>query len=425
MTFVSRAALAIAMSLGVVAVSSPAMAQKAKDKDAPKLQVSNEFRKPAAAAEAAIKAKDYATAETELAKAEAIAKNDDERYFAASMRLQVEAGKKSTDGIIKALDLLLANPKTPRENLAFYNFLRGAQTMEQKKSAEAIPFLEKARELGSAEKDLPLLLARAYIDTGKVKQGVGEIDRAIQIEKAAGRKPPEDWYSYAVSKLYNSGDRAATGEWLMRQVGEYPSLANWRKVILIYRDSKNAAGESLTGDQKLDLFRLMRATGALQDQGDYFDYANGALLAGLPWETIVIIDEGRKNGRVPKPQASFDKAYGAAQTAVRNEGSLDALAKNAQGSANGKPAVATGDAFLSSANYARAVEMYQLALQKGGVDTNAVNLHLGVSYARLGKMDEAKSAFGKVAPGTLGDIAHFWLVWMDMPALAAAAPAAN
>ena len=72
----------------------PAVAQK-KDKKAegPGLKLSKEVQAPAAAAQTALAANDYATAETSIAQAEAAAKTDDERYIAAAMRLNLEAKK--------------------------------------------------------------------------------------------------------------------------------------------------------------------------------------------------------------------------------------------------------------------------------------------------------------------------------------------
>lgn len=414
----------LALTVFALGVAAPAAAQRTKDRDkdkaaaatqGPQLQVSAEFRKPAAAAETAIKARDWATAETQLVLAEAVAKNEDEKYFAATMRLQVEANTDDKEGTIAALDALIASPKTPAANLANFNFVRGDATFKLKRRAEAIPFLLKARELGFANADLPLMLAQAYFDSNKLPEGVAEIEKAIAASRAAGTKPPEAWYKFVVAKLYGAGDRSATAVWLMREVNEYPTLANWRRVIVLYRDSTNAAKISLDRPQKLDLFRLMRATGALADQNDYIDYAQAAVNSGLPWETIAVIDEGRKSGKLPATESDSVQFYTSAQTTLKNEGSLDALATDAAAAATGKDALGTGDAFLASGNYARALEMYDLALQKGSIDTNVAQLHRGTALFHLGRKPEARAAFELVQGAPLKDIAGFWIAWIDMP----------
>jgi hypothetical protein len=419
---VSRFALAAMLSLGAASfVATPALAQK-KDKKAKEdpskpspLQVGPEYRKAAAAAEAAIKAQDWAGAETQVAAAEALTKNEDEKFFAASLRLQLEAHKQSSEGMTKALDILLPHPRLPAANLPYYNFLRGNGAFLLKRYDEGLPYLLKARELGSKEKDLPLLLVQTYANTNRMPQAIDEMGKAIEAEHAAGRKPPVNWYDYIIAKVYAAGDRSTTATWLMLKVKDYPTLENWRKVIVLYRDSTNRDNTRLDRRQKVDLFRLMRATGALADQNDYVDYAQAAVNSGLPWETIAVVEEGRNSGKLPKTEGDSTKLLASAQAMAKNEGSLDAFATKAKGAATGKEASETGDAFLASGNYARALEMYDLALAKGSVNASLTNLNRGVTLFHLGRKDEAKAAFAQVQGAPAADVAKFWTAWIDLP----------
>jgi tetratricopeptide (TPR) repeat protein len=411
---VSRLALAAVLTLGVVA--TPAAAQKKKDgeQEAPKLQISEAFRKPAAAAETALKAQDWATAETQLAAAEAVAANEDEKYYAAFMRMSIELHKQALPGIIKAADALIASPKTPPAHLAEYYYKRGQASFLSGKRPEAIPFLLKARELGFAEPTATYMIPQAYFDAGNVPQGLDELAKAIDAVKAKGGKPDESLYNFAVSRVYKTGDRATTAVWLMRETRDFPTIANWRRVIVLYRESVDKAGTPLDRMQKIDLLRLMRATGGMAGQGDYYDYSASALAAGLPWEAVAVIDEGRKAGVIPQAEPDFAKVYAAAKASIANEGSLDKLATSAT---TAKEMVGTGDAFLSSGNYARALEMYDKATAKGGVDADQIALHRGMALFQLGRKDEARTAFGAVRAAPLADIAKFWVTWMELPPL--------
>lgn len=429
MKMISRVALAAMLSLGAVAMTTaPAQAQdskkdKKKDKgqesgdpaEAP-LKVSDEYRKPAAAAEDAIKKQDWATAATQLAAADALAKNDDELYFAALLRLQIEAHNKSNEGMIKALDVLIPSPRTAPKTLAYYNFLRGNAAFLLKHYDEALPYLLKARELGSPEQDLPIVIAQSYFGSGNVAQGVVEMGKAMQIERAAGRQVPVSWYDYVIAKVYASGDRTETARWLMQKYGDYPTTETWHTVIALYRDSKDKAKQTLDRKQKLDLYRLMRATGTLADTGDYLEYAQAAINSGLPWETIAVIDEGRAKGKLEKDESVSSKLYVSAQAMAKSDTPLDTYAKQAAASPKGTEALATGNGYLASGNPTRAVEMYDLALQKGSVDPSQVNINKGVALYKLNRTDEARAAFKLVQGVPLGDIAGFWLVWLDHPA---------
>ena len=78
---------------------APAVAQKkGEEAKAPALKLSKEVRDPAAKAQAALAAKDLATAEPLVAQAEAAAKTEDDKYIAAALRLNVEVLKSQAPG---------------------------------------------------------------------------------------------------------------------------------------------------------------------------------------------------------------------------------------------------------------------------------------------------------------------------------------
>lgn len=421
MKLVSKLALAAVLTLGSSALgTAPALAQKADKKaDNQQIKVSEAFRKPAAAADTAIKAKDYATAETQVVAAEAAAKNDDEQYYAALLRLQLELGRKNEAGQMKALAVLSSNPKTPADKVkvygGIYNYMLGNQLVAQKKPAEAIPALLKSRELGYDNPDTPIMLANAYVATGKDAEAVAEVERAIATSKAAGRQPPADWFRFAIPRVNKLGDRAAMASWLTRYIQAYPTVQNWRWAIQVFRQGTPAGGDPKV--EKMSLYRLMRATGALADRADYADYAYAAQQAGLPWEAVSAIDEGRKNGKVPAGDADTQRIYAAAQNGVRTEGSLEPLAKQAQASNTGKLAAQTADAFLASGNYARAIELYDAALKKGGVNVDEVNLNRGVALRAAGRKPEAEAAFEQVKTGPFANLALLWQTSVNFPPL--------
>lgn len=418
MTFVSKLAMAAALTLGTSALgASPALAQKKNDK-APEIKVSDEFRTPAAAAQAAVDAKNWTAAEPSIVAAEAVAKSDTEKYFAAVLRLQLETARNNVNGQVAALGILASNPATPAANVKPYQqrfyYLQGAAAANAKKNAEAIQFLTKAREAGSTAEDISILLANAYGATGKNAEAVAEVEKAMAASKTAGRKPPVEWYRFAIPKVAALGDRAATAQWMTRYIQEYPTVQNWRWVVQVTRQGTPAANDKV---EKLDLYRLMRATNALADRGDYADYAYQAQTSGLPWEAVAAIDEGRKNGKIPAGDSDTARIYTASQAAAKAEGSLDrqiAAAKTGTQTAN------LADAFLASGNNAKALELYDQALQRGGANADEVNLHRGIALQRLGRKDEARTAFQAVpATGSYGNLALLWATSVDFPPLGA------
>jgi hypothetical protein len=431
MKFVSKATLAAAVTMGLAGavVSSPALAQKKNKKEEaaaaangqPQLKLSEPFRKQAQAMQTAAAAGDAAALQAAVDAATPLATTDDEKYF----QLPVVAKANDRVKLAALLDTLIANPKTPPANLGQYNYLRGEFYAEQKKYAEALPYLTRARDLGHKAEDLSLRIAQSHIEAGNVPAGIAELQRAVDAEQAAGRKAPESWYNYAISKLYTSGDRAGTSAWMKRALVAYPTPQNWRKTIIIFRDNAAKGQAALTRPQKLDLFRLMRASGSLADQNDYLEYADLAFQAGVPVEAMRVIDEGKAQGKLPAANATAARIRAEAAAAAKLETPLATLERNAVAGANGRTAAATGDAYLANGEPAKAVPLYRLALQKGGVDAQQVNLRLGMALALSGAKPDAKTSFASVNQGANADIAGLWTQWVDMSGGAAVGATGN
>ena len=404
-----KATLAAAVAAGTVTValgSAPAVAQQEKQAA---ITVSEEFRTAATAAETAVKAQDWNTARTALATASGIAKTDDERYFVAALGVPVAANLKDNKTLATYLDALIASPRTPPADVPRYTFLRGNIEFEGKNYAAALPLLQKAQQAGFQNENLPVMIASANLQTNNLPAGLAALDQAIKAREAAGQKAPESWYNLAVSRLYAAKDQAGTAEWLQRQIRAYPTAVNWHKAIAVYRQGASAMDKG----QTIDLYRLQRASNSMANLSDYIEYGDAATGTGLPWEAKAVIDHGRANGKVPSGNAIANEILTQANNGIRAEGSLDASEKRARAAANGTSAASTGNAYLASGNYPKAIELLNLALEKGSVNADEVNTRLGIAYAMSNQKDQAKAAFAKVTSAPRSQIAGFWQLWLD------------
>lgn len=417
MKSVSKAALAAAILLGAPALMStaPAAAQKKKD-EAGTIKVSEAFRKAAGEADAALKGTDVAAIEPKVAAAEAAASSADEKFYAARYRYDLETKKQNNAGRGAALDILIASGRITGTDLANLHFLRGYIFNQDKKYPEGLAQLNKARELGSTQADLPLQRAVALFQTKDAAGGAASLGEAIAGEERAGKKAPEAWYKIAVSELYKANNKAGAAEWLSRQVAAYPSPDAWRSSLMVFIEQANAKGTVLDADQRLDVLRLIRAAKGLAGETDYYEYADAAQRRGLPWEARSVIDEGRAAGKIPAGSTRMNQLYTQAVGREKAEVSLSAEEKRATTAASGAVAMSTADAYLASRNLPKAVELYRLALQKGGVDTNLVNSRLGIALALSGQKAEAKAALAAVSGSPRGEIAKFWTTWVDQAA---------
>ncbi|MCW3836871.1 hypothetical protein ACFQ1E_11655 [Sphingomonas canadensis] len=415
-------ALASAISIGVVMPASAQKEDKKAKEKAPKetpLQVGDKFRKVAGDADKAITDKKYDVAAAKIGEAEALIKNDDEKYYWADMLLRLSLGNNDNVAQMRAIDVLVASPRTPPERarvLSAHRAMGAANdAYNAKKYAEAIPLLLKARELGRTDIDISVMLANSYSNTGKNSEAVVELEKAIADSKAAGQKAPESWYKFAITRVNAAGDPSATAGWLLRYLTDYPTVANWRWGTVVYRDAVKRNG-SFDNLSRLGLFRLMRTTGALADQQDYFDYVKAALELGLPFEAQAVIKEGETSGKIPSDASAFVQLKATAASGVRAESPIEELVKGAQAAKNGKEAASAGDVLIGLGNYARAVELYDLALSKGGVATETVTFNRAVALMLAGRKADARPGFAAVSTKPLADVARYWLTYIDLPA---------
>lgn len=423
MKILSHFALAAALAGGVAA--GPALA---KDKEAAKpagLKLTPAFIKAAKPAQDAVNGGDTATAEPLAAAAEAAANTDDEKFVAAQIRLVLEQKKVNArtaanpnapadrSGMIKPLDTLIANPATPAADRGRYYFQRGLFAYEGRQFPIAADYFTKARDLGYTNDDAGLLLVKAKIEGGDVAGGTDELDKEIGKRTAAGQKAPLEWYRYAVAQSNKRHAKAQTMNWLVKYASAYPSPKTWYEVLVFYGIQQDSVAK-LDRQQTIDLFRLMRAAGAMQDQYSYIEYVQKAEDAGLPVEGLAVLKEGLANGKVPAANPEAKALQLELTNKSKLEGPLGGLETRARAGATGALALQTGDAYLSNGNYAKAGDLYRVALAKGGVDADTANTRLGIALTRSGDKAGAQAAFGNVKAAPRADIAQLWTTFLTL-----------
>ena len=273
----------------------------------------------------------------------------------------------------------------------------------------------KAVELNPADTDAMFNLGVTQIKLKKDAEALTTLQRAIAGLKAANKPVPEGYYKTALQTAFAARNPASVA--LSRDVfAAYPSDENWRNALIVYRDSIRTDESA-----NLDLLRLMRASKALGARAEYYDLAISLSDAGLPGEAKAVLEEGEKAAVTP-PIRKTDQQYVRVMSLVGSRladdrASLPGLETRAASAATGRLAYRTGDAYYGYGDYAKAATLYRTALSKGGadVDTNLVNLHLGMALAMSGDKAGAEAAF-KAVTGARAGVAQMWLAWLGRAA---------
>jgi tetratricopeptide (TPR) repeat protein len=400
-----RSVLCLAL---IGAAPAAVLAQKPPAPAAPK--ISKEARPALADAQAAIKKGDFTTAAAKLTEADGLAQSNDDRFMIGSLRLDL--GKAQNDVNIQAqgIEAVLASGFLPPANVVPFNLAAGQIAYNNKDMAKADKYLTAAIAAGASDANVYALLMEAKIDQKKPSEAVAVLEQAA-VAKPGGAIPPDDWYARAFGVAYQAKDGAAVERAGRARVIAYPSATHWRDALIGFRDTNDIDTQYV-----IDLMRLLRAAKAMKGQGDYLSYVENTYQK-LPGEASAVLAEGIKSGDIVLATNMTAREFNdVVKTKITGDrASLPAGATQAKGpSGTGTVALATADAYFGYADYAPAIELYKVALTKGGVDANVVNTRLGAALAMSGQGDAAKQVFASVS-GPRAALAKYWIVWIDQP----------
>ncbi|WCT73022.1 hypothetical protein PQ455_15510 [Sphingomonas naphthae] len=417
---VSTFALGLALALGTAAVVvTPATA--AKKEEPAKAKLTPAVQNAAAAAQKAIAAGDFPGAAAQLTTAKAAIVSDDDKNVVGT--LMVQNGQKSNDqaSVRDGVNLMLESNKASANDQAVLYGLKGQFQSQAKDLAGAEASYLKALEVGSTEPNMVPLIVQTKSQQGKTLDALNFLNAEIAKKLAAGQTVPNDWFARGINDGYaaksTAPDFAATKDATIslteKWVGAYPTKSNWRDTLVIYRDMSR-----LPADAELDGYRLLRTIGGLKGERDYMDYVSSVYLR-YPAEAKAVLDEAVAAGQI---NLASNKGASEINTLVAgklaaDKASLAAGAKGAATAANGKAAMSTADAYLGYGEWQKAIDLYKVAISKGGVDLDIANLHLGMAQARAGQAAEAKTTLASVK-GSRAQLAKFWLVYLDHPVTA-------
>lgn len=418
--FRQKPATAMAAILGVALMASAAPAaakDKPKKEEAGKgtdVPVSKGFSPAVKKMYEASTAKDAAALQAAIAEAQAANPSEaGDRYWLGHYRLQLGILTKDTAAQAQGLDEVLATGVAPSEMLGVYNFYSGNFAYGAKDYAKAVQRLEAAKAAGSKEPSLSLLLVDSYINNNQVDQGVALAKEAIEASRAAGQRPSEELYVRPAKALQAAKRTNELLDILTLRVRDFPQPAIWRNTLYILL--QQAGGDK---DMNLDILRLMRATNAMTERGEYLEYAALATEAGYPGEVVAVVE----HGIAAKVFTDKDERFATILEAQKNRAASDRaglLADASKPPATPKAARATADALVGIGEYAKAIPLYQGVAASDPV----AQYRLGVAQALAGQKDAAVASFAKVT-GDRARLAQLWTINVQSPAAApAAAPA--
>lgn len=418
MRFVSSVTLGLMLAIGGASVtaSAPAFAQKNKKESegdqAPKLKLSKDFIPAIAKASDLVGKKDVEGAKAALAAAQPLAVTNDDKYQYHAIALNLSITTNDAALQTQSLRGMLDTGLVPQAQQGQFNTVVANNALNAKDYDTAIAYGEKAHALGYSPDQVAPLLAQAIWgkggnDPAQISRGLTVFKQGIDAIKASGAAVPVQWYQVGVSKAA-AANVPELKEWADLAYEASPTGENLRTVLRVFQRNN----PNMSNRENLDLLRLMHVSGGLAVKPDYLEYAEMAFKGGIYGEVKAAVDEGRSKGVLTASDGA-DYYSVATQRTASDKSSLAASAADAPKAANSKVASATADAYMGYGDYAKAIPLYEIALQKSGVDAAEINTRLGISKALSGDTAGARDAFNKVNGGTRAGLAQIWLKWLD------------
>ena len=404
----STLAIALALATGAAvtatALEAPAFAQKKA-----KPSYSKGFIAAYSPLQEALGAEtpDPATVKAAIPAVVAAIENEDDRFAAGGAI--VNAGQKFNDNALarQGLELMLASGKVAPEQVGPYNFMIGQVAYNAKDYAAARSALEAAMAAGYTDNNPEAIIAETYFAENRDAEGLTYLSNALEARKAAGNTIDEDWIKRGLAVAYRADMKAEAIKFANMYVSEFPSETSWRDAIAILLNTGGYDKPST-----LDLLRLGRRAGTLNDARLYGEYVEAADYRRLPAEVVAVIDEGKSKGFLSDSDAYLvDTRKQAADRASADRADMDGLLTDARKSgATLATVMAAGDAMLSMGRPAEAEEFYLKASTMAGADTPMALTRLGIAQYDQGKYAEAQATFNRVE-GARQAIANLWGVY--------------
>jgi tetratricopeptide (TPR) repeat protein len=346
----------------------------------------------------------------------ALVGGDDDKFVVGQFAVQLGSLAQDQGLQRRGINAMIESGKSAPAEVPKLQFFAGQLAYVQKDYKAARAALEAAIQGGYKENDPEVMLAEAYMADNQLPQGLTLLQKAIADKQAAGTPAPESWYRRGLSAAYSAKAGAAAGTFGSGLVKNYGTPKNWGLVITVVREIGGIPGQEM-----VDLLRLMGRTNSYSEGRDYLEYIEAADPRKLPGEVVKILDAGVAAGKLNASDRTV-----ADYRAVVNErigpdkASLPSLERDARGaSATALTVLASGDAFLSYGDAAKAEALYAIALTKPGVDQARALTRLGIAQTDQGKYTEAQATFAKVS-GNRKPIADLWAAYAASKAKPAA-----
>lgn len=370
-----------------------------------------EVGKPLQEAQTLIQQKKYRDALAKVSAAAAIPRlTEYESFVIEQMRAAAASGAGDSAAAVKAFEAQIASgrltPEATQQALAAIVQFR----YTGKDYAGSANAIQRYVQAGGSDSRITGLLAQALYLQGDYARAATELRKQVAATQRAGQEPTETQLTLLASCALKQNDSAGYRDSLELLVRYHPKKDYWLDLI-----SRTSNQSGFSDRLALDVYRLRRETGTLDNTSAYMEAIQLALQAGLPGEAQLYTDEATKAGLfgagddVERQQRLKTLVE---QKVAEDRGTLDQSVQEAAAIPSGDALVRTGLAYIGYGDTTKGLALVEQGVKKGGLRrADEVQLHLGYAYYRAGRNQDAIKtwqALGADAPSAA--LAKLWIL---------------
>ena len=412
----SFAVSAVLLGVGAATFAAPAFARAKKVEEAKGPKLTDAVRKQLLEVQTKQTAGDNAGALAALRVAEQVPnRTTDDNYYIANLKIGIGQATKDNALVKEGLEGALATGQVPADKQVTFNRALGDIAVNAKDYATATRYYQAVLQAKPGDTEVANNLARLAFDNRALsaQARIAAIKNATDMSEQQNHKAEEFLYQARLQVAFDAKLQSEIEPAAKALIAAYPTPKNWESAIYAFR-----GGRKMDEQTDIDVYRLQRAAGAMTGEGQFLDYAQAAQIRGLPAESRAVLNEGVAKKLVDPTRPNYlelSRLVSPAKIAA-DRASLAGLEQRSRAAPNGKLADATADGYLSHGVYAKAAELYRLALSKGGVDAARTNTRLGIALAMSGDKAGADAAFKAVSGEPRAGLASYWMIWVNQKA---------
>jgi len=273
----------------------------------------------------------------------------------------IHASQENYRAAIGAYENLLRIPEAPQGLQLNAKYAIAQMYFQIEDYASTVRYMQDW--LRSAEKPTStahIMLAQAYYAQQSYDNALTNVDAAIRIEEASGKKIRENWLRLKAALYYEKKDMRRTADAYELLVKFYPKDSYVLQLAGIY-------GELQENQRRLALYDALYENGNLAKESELMNLAFMFLGADVPYKAGRIIEEGMNRGVISKSAKNIETLANIWAQANEHKKAIPSLEQAAKMSDKGVLYARLAGVHFDAGNYRDAASAAGRAANKGGL----------------------------------------------------------